>query len=226
MKSERSPDDDQRGDADLLEVVARGASEPSRARAAQATFYARHVRYLYGIVMRHKKNLLPLAGIGAEDLVQETFHRAFERAHTFDRGDDLDVERQRLRTRAWLGRIATNLLTDHLNRLREVSASPYLERVVCEGIDEEPASSRSPKLRLVSEGLEQLSERERDVLQVTALHYRAGENQHQRLPNAASAELAGRWKTTNENIRAIRVRAMKKLKDFLLSKEAGAGEAS
>ncbi len=120
MKSERSPDDDQRGDADLLEVVARGASEPSRARAAQGTFYARHVRYLYGIVMRHKKNLLPLAGIGAEDLVQETFHRAFERAHTSDRGKDLDVERQRLRTRAWLGRIATNLLTDqdvHLGSL-------------------------------------------------------------------------------------------------------------
>ena len=32
------------------------------------------------------------------------------------------------------------------------------------------------------------------------------------LPNAVSAELAGRWKTTNDNVRAIRVRAMKKLK--------------
>ena len=225
MKSERSHDDDQRGDADLLEVVARGATEPVRARAAQATFYARHVRYLYGVVLRHKQNLLSFAGIGAEDLVQETFHRAFERAHTFERGEDLDLERQRLRTRAWLGRIATNLLTDHMNRLREVSATPYLERVVCEGIDEETPSTRSPKLRLVSEGLEQLSERERDVLQVSALHYRAGE-EHQRLPNAASAELAGRWKTTNENIRAIRVRAMKKLKEFLLSKDAGTGAAS
>ena len=53
-----------------------------------------------------------------------------------------------------------------------------------------------------------------DVLRVTALYQRAGEA-HQRLPNDVSAELAERWGTTNENIRAIRSRAMKKLKTFL-----------
>ncbi|MEO5728227.1 MAG: sigma factor-like helix-turn-helix DNA-binding protein, partial [Byssovorax sp.] len=98
-------------------------------------------------------------------------------------------------------------------------ATPYLERVVCDGLDEEPPSSRSPAVRRMSEALDQLSERERDVLRVSALHYRAGE--HQRLPNADSAELAGRWGTTNDNIRAIRVRAMKKLKELLLSQPTG-----
>jgi RNA polymerase sigma factor (sigma-70 family) len=219
MNPDRSNRDDEREDAELLELVAGRASDPERARAAQAAFYGRHVRYLYGVLLRRKKDLLPLAGLGAEDLVQETFHRAFDRAHTFERGDAPDPELERLRARAWLGRIATNLLTDHLNTRREVPATPYLERVVCDGIDEEPPSSRSPAVRRMSEALDQLSERERDVLRVSALHYRAGE--HQRLSNADSAELAGRWGTTNDNIRAIRVRAMKKLKELLLSQPAG-----
>ena len=241
MNPDRRDSDDGREDAELLELVAGRARDPARAREAEGVLYARHVRYLYGVLLRHKKNLLSLAGIGAEDLVQETFHRAFERAHTFERGDAQSASRhpglrpgepgsapapvpQRQRTRAWLGRIATNLLTDHLNRLREVPATPYLERVVCEGIDEEPPSSRSPAVRRVSEALEQLTERERDVLRVSALHYRAGD--HQRLSNAASAELASRWGTTNDNVRAIRARAMKKLKALLLAQDAEKGEAS
>jgi RNA polymerase sigma factor (sigma-70 family) len=225
MKPERTDDDDDRSDADLLAAVARHDVDAARARAAQGVFYARHVRYLYAVILRHKKNLLPLAGLSAEDLAQETFHRAFERAHTFERGDELDPDRQRMRARAWLGRIATNLLADHLSVRREISASPYLERVTCDAIDEEQPPSRSPRAMLVSEGLDQLSERERDVLRVSALHYRAGE-EHQRLPNAVSAELASRWGTTNENIRAIRVRAMKKLKAFLVSQGAAVEEAT
>jgi RNA polymerase sigma factor (sigma-70 family) len=217
-------EDDGAPDAELLERVARRDADAAAARAAQATLYARHVRYLYGVLLRQKRDLLPLAGLSAEDLVQETFHRAFERAHTFQRGEATDPDRARARTRAWLGRIANNLLVDHLNRLREISATPYIDRVTCEGIDEEPPSSRSPQVKLVCEGLEQLSERERDVLRVSALHYRAGD--HQRLPNAVSADLAGRWSTTSDNIRAIRVRAMKKLRAFLSSKGMNAEEAS
>jgi DNA-directed RNA polymerase sigma subunit (sigma70/sigma32) len=77
-----------------------------------------------------------------------------------------------------------------------------------------PPSSRSPKLRLLREALDTLTERERDVLRVAALYFRPGE-EHQRLPNEVSAELARRWDTTNENLRAIRSRAAKKLKQYL-----------
>jgi len=48
------------------------------------------------------------------------------------------------------------------------------------------------------------------VLRVTALYHKA--EGHNRLPNDVSAELAARWNTTNENLRAIRSRAMKKLR--------------
>lgn len=218
-------DDAGEPDADLLARVARRDTDPAGARAAQATLYARHVRYLYGAILRQKKGLLRVTGVTAEDLVQETFHRAFEKAHTFQRGETHDADHDRARTRAWLGRIATHLLADHAGEEREVSATPYVERVSCEAIDEDAPPSQSPEARLVAEGLDELSERERDVLRVSALHYRAGE-EHQRLPNAVSAQLAAEWKTTSENIRAIRMRAMKKLKAFLASRGVASQEAS
>jgi len=214
-----------RSDAELLGLVARAGVEPdgnglaSEGRAAQAAFYERHVRYLYGVLARTQRGGLAQAGLGAEDLVHETFERAFVRAATFDAGgiDPRDEpDRARVRTRAWLGRIATNLLVDRLGRTREVSDSPFLEHVTSPPIDDDPPPSEPPSVKLVTAGLEALSERERDVLVVSALHYRAGD--HQRLPNDVSAELAARWATTNENIRAIRARAMKKLREFIDSR--------
>ncbi len=208
-------DDDEPSDAELLASIASSSLGLDAKQRAQAVFYTRHVRYLYGVLKRQTK-LLSAAGISAEDLAQETFHRAFERAHTFRPADDLDADHTRRRTRAWLGRVAQHLLADHLERFREVSASPYLERLSCDEIDETPRNSR--ELELVTEGLDELSEREQDVLRVTALYQRAGD--HQRLPNAISAELALRWETTNENIRAIRSRALKKLSDFVTGRMA------
>ena len=207
-----SPVVDHVSDAELLERVSRKASNAGAARAAEAEFYARHARYLYGVLVQRVRRPLSLSGREVEDLVQETFFRAFARAGTYSGGDAWDEESQRRRSRAWLGRIAQRLLADWLADAREVSASPYIDTLV----EPEPAppSSRSPRLRLLREALETLNERERDVLRVAALYFRPGE-EHQRLPNEVSAELARRWQTSNENLRAIRSRATKKLKEYL-----------
>lgn len=199
-------------DAELLEQVSQRAADGGAARGAEAEFYARHAGYLYAVLMQRARRPLALSGREVEDLVQETFFRAFARAKTYNAGDTSDEDGGRRRSRAWLGRIAQRLLADWLAGAREVSASPYLETLA--EPDAPPPSSRSPRLRLMSEALDSLSERERDVLRVSALYFRAGE-QHQRLPNAVSAELARRWGTSAENVRAIRSRALKKLKDYL-----------
>jgi RNA polymerase sigma factor (sigma-70 family) len=196
---------------DDAELFARVAAAGDAARLAQAELYRRHVRYLYGVLVKRQSRLLAVAGMSAEDLVQEAFRRAFERAATFTRDGITDEERLRRRVRAWLGRIAQNILADRLRTSREVSASPYLERVTTEDIDEAPSST--PQLRLLREALSSLSEREQDVLRVTALYQKAGE--HQRLPNAVSQKLAQRWDTSSENVRAIRSRAIKKVKSFM-----------
>lgn len=203
-------------DAALLQRVANRARSPEQARAAEGVFYQRHVRFLYGVLLKRKEHLLAAAGLNAEDLVQETFLRAFQRAHTYTEAPaGRSAEYMTARTRAWLGSVATHLLADHMNRLREVSATPYLERLSVEDVDD-AGSDESAAVALVSEGLELLSERERDVLRVTALYKQVGE-EHGRLPNAVAQDLSNRWGTSNDNIRAIRVRAMKKLKEFLFA---------
>src|SRR5215208_4391842 len=111
----KTPESSQAGgvpdsDAELLAAIAARTTDPNARSRAQAVFYSRHVRYLYGVLQRDAYKLLRVAGIGPEDLVQETFHRAFERARTFNAGGITDAEHLRRRTRAWLGRIALNLL--------------------------------------------------------------------------------------------------------------------
>jgi RNA polymerase sigma factor (sigma-70 family) len=199
-------------DAELLERVSLRATDALGARRAEAQFYERHARYLYAVLVSRVRRPLALSGREVEDLVQETFFRAFAHADTFSAAESTDEETERRRTRAWLGRIAQRLLADWLADTREVSASPYLETLA--EPEASPPSSRSPKLRLLREALETLSERERDVLRVAALYFRPGE-EHQRLPNEVAAELARRWQTTNDNVRAIRSRATKKLKQYL-----------
>jgi RNA polymerase sigma factor (sigma-70 family) len=192
-------------DAELLAAVSGGGGD---ARRAQQAFYQRHVRYLFGVLQKQRTRLLRLAGLSVEDLVQDTFQRAFDRAATFKAEPGLDEDRARRRTRAWLGRIAQNLTVDTFRRFREVSASPYLEQVEAPSADDAPPSSR-PELRPIRAAFEALTDREQDVLRVTALYHKA--EGKDRLPNDVSAELASRWGITNENVRAIRSRAMKKL---------------
>jgi len=200
-------------DQALLQRAAATLENAPDARRAQARFYERHVRYLYGVLKRRESVLRRIAGQSAEDLVQETFQRAFQYGQSYQTDGITDPERLRLRTRAWLGRIAQNLINSCLSEPGEISASPFIERISAEGIDE-PAPPSTPRVRAMRAALEELTEREQDVLRVTTLYQRVGDD-HQRLPNEISAELAARWGTNSQNIRAIRSRAMKKLKSQL-----------
>ena len=199
-------------DAELLDRVVTGASSALK-RDAQAAFYRRHEAYLLAVLGKRCRAMLELAHLSVEDLVQDTFERAFERARTFDAQSIVDPERLRRRTRAWLGTIAQHLLADSMAHAREIADSPLVEAAAEETRDEAPGWE-SPAVVAMSRALDALSEREQDVLRVTALYHRVGE-QHQRLPNAVIAELAERWGTTGENVRAIRSRAMKKLRASL-----------
>ncbi|MFO0549510.1 MAG: RNA polymerase sigma factor [Polyangiaceae bacterium] len=204
---------------ELLSLAASRDAAELDVRRAQAEFYERHVRYLYGVLKRREGVLARVGGLAVEDLVQETFQRAFLYGGSFRGGSAEDgPDRQRLRVRAWLGRIAENLVRDALSRNQERAATPFVELQSTE--DLEPAPPSSPELRAVREGLEQLSEREQDVLRVTALYQRM-DNGQDRLPNAVAAELATRWGTNNQNIRAIRSRAMKKLESIVAALVGG-----
>jgi len=100
-------------DADLLTFMTMADEDPAVARAAWEAFYRRHAAYVYGVCVRAYAKILG-GEAGVCDLVADTFKRAYEHAETFEAGGITDPERMRLRTRAWLGRIAERLAQTRL----------------------------------------------------------------------------------------------------------------
>ena len=78
----------------------------------------------------------------------------------------------------------------------------------------EPVSETTAEVCRVMQAI--LTEREQDVLRTT-FHWYDPAREHQKLPEAVLSELAERWNTTPENIRQIRSRALRRLKDALRS---------
>ncbi len=186
---------------------------PAQRRAAQQLLYERHGRYLLGVFRGRARRLLALSPMNEEDLLHETFFRAFERAQAYRCLETTESEEEQRRTRAWLGRIAQRLLADSLSQQKERPTDFDMEELVDEG----PPSSGSGHAALLRSIVQGLSEREQDILRVTALYLRVGET-HQRLPNEVAQELARRWDISPENLRAIRKRALSKVREQMLER--------
>lgn len=206
-------------DEDLLVFMTWKSDHPGAANAAFAEFHSRHVRYLYAVCLEAHAD--EFGHDGVEDLVQETFWRAFERATTFTpMGGDEEAARRRIR--AWLGRIAYRLVLTAVHRqkrrVRFVTGDD--DRVNDCSDKTAPRRELTAEEVLVRRGMtEVLNERERQVLEIFTSYYDA-ESEHQYPPDGLVTELCERLMTTEENIRQIRRRALGKLKDFINTHKA------
>lgn len=201
-------------DEDLVVFMSWQSDHPGVAQAAFAEFHKRHVRYLYAVCLEAYADDIGHGGV--EDLVQETFWRAYEKADTFTpmNGEE-DAARRRIR--AWLGRIAYRLvLTAARQQKRRVRLVTGKEDRVDRCPDRTvPRRELTPGEELVRRGMnEVLNERERQVLENFASYYDA-ESEHQYPPEGLVAELCERLGTTEENVRQIRCRALRKIKEFI-----------
>jgi len=202
-------------DEDLLVLMSWNADHPEAAHAAFSEFHARHVRYLYAVCLEAYAD--DIGHDGVEDLVQETFWRAFEKAATFAPLGGDDQEAATRRVRAWLGKIAFRLvLTAARGQQRRVRLVTGDDDSIDSCPDRHvPRRELTDDEELVRRGMaDALSERERDVLTSFASYYDP-ESQHQYPPEGVIAELCERLATTEENIRQIRHRALKKLRDHI-----------
>ena len=202
-------------DADLLVYMTLSADDPAGAAAAWEEFYRRHVGYLHAVCLRAFGDLLggPSA-VG--DLVADTFKRVYENADKFDPAGITDPQRLRLRVRAWLGRIAQRLAWTALRGRRQLPTR-LLGQDHWQQIARPPAAApRGDPARTdrVRAALGSLTDREQHVIRVTLQWYQP-ESDHQRLPNDVAADLAATLRTTPENLRQIRRRAMNKLRALL-----------
>ncbi len=198
-------------DKELLEIT---AARDVRAEKAFAEFYQRHSRYMYFVCKRDYANTL--GEDGAEDLVQDTFVRAYEKAHTFSDDGITELDKLTLRTHGWLRRIAANLFQDMLRREVSVPTEPlapeHEENIVdAQQDDGEQEPEDSAQMKLIKQALAQLSEREQDIMRTVYQWY----EKDKKLPSHVIDDLTEKHKTTPENIRKILSRARKKIEEFI-----------
>lgn len=203
-------------DEDLLVYI---RLEGHEGRDAWAEVYQRHAGFIFSSLKRSWGSILDESEL--EDAMQETFLRATRYADSYcAEGNDEDTDLGRRRVRAWLGRIAQNVVSDRI--ARPWTAHDLFDEQAFAPPQESNEIKVTPILSALTRALSELPERDQDVLRTTMLFWKAGEA-HQRLPNNESKALASRWNTTPTTIRAVRSRAMRKLKtrvEQLLSEEA------
>jgi RNA polymerase sigma factor (sigma-70 family) len=202
----------QAADDVLLSLI--GAKENGeRARTAWGTFYSRHIEFLHALCVRTYGKTL--GHDGAENLVADTFLRVFTNgAETYRGLNSYDPDAQRLNVRGWLISIAHNIACDMLRGRRNAIGTQLQQEQwqhQCASLDQ-PVSKTTKRICELMGSI--LGEREEDVLRTT-FHWHDAMKKHQKLPAPVLADLASRWKTTPENIRQIRSRALTKLKAAL-----------
>lgn len=206
-------------DDDLLVYMSMREEAPSKADEALVELFRRHRKYLYNACCRSYSDILDRSAIA--DLVTDTFMRANQKAGTFKCSGLSDARSQRAYVRAWLSKIAERLVMSALRSQRGVTIE-HLDDEQWEAVPEQEtgdaeAEGPSPETQLYCEAFERLTEREQHVLRVTALWHKPGQK-YQKLPDDVSEELAESLGTTSDNIRQIRRRARRKIKDYVRSK--------
>lgn len=227
---------DAKSDADLLLIVVAG-DEIERDQAA-GIFFRRYNRQLYKFCRRYG-NTLGGDDSGVCDLVLMTFQRAFEHADTFDDSGIVNQEHSRARTFRWLSTIATNLVRDWLRSGserhpisstkiinpdgqaavrfgHEGAAEKVLDQTAIQEFtsdDDESMLTISPEKKCLQAALAALTEREREVILLSAEYSIDG--RQLRLPPDVLLGLCTRLRTTQANIRTIRKRAFNKVRNYV-----------
>jgi len=212
------PPSDDIPDFELIRRMAEQGADFPGARDAWGHFYVRHHGFLLRVCMHSYGYLLYVNGV--KDLVQDTFLKAFNGAATFDHAECCETALQERKCRGWLFRIATNLLRD---RFRGQSEVPVVDEDDVEQVggsaseasdDPQEQAPQGDRRALLESGLTQLSDAEQTILRATMLWW-DGSRKHQRMPNDAMQQLSRQTGKSPENIRQIRLRALKKLEKHM-----------
>jgi RNA polymerase sigma factor (sigma-70 family) len=208
------------------EQLLRLMASKSRVTSEQAfvEFYQRHRDYIYCVACKVANGILD---DGEKlDLVQDTFIRAFERASTFKGRNLVDKVEERRWARAWLGKIANNIMMDWLRKKRGVLLLDYDDDCIRWEVEQNKMLAglpKSPRLGLLQEALERLSEKEQTILRLAALNYVPGDEQL-RIPRDELEEIARTYNVSKVTIRQIKRRAIEKIKQYVESRAQDARE--
>jgi len=211
-------------DVSLILRMADKNSNPKDAEAALVIFFSRHHRLLKAFTERNKYQSL---GFDPEDFVLRTFHKAFDKADTFDAPPNLSPERLLKRVQAWLFQIAKNEffmeLRKGLNKFEETMdpghmLSPDQEDLNQQVGDVEGAAPvLTGKAAAVRTFLDKLPEGDRQLLE-TSFNFYDNNARKVVIPEDILKGLANALATTPEGIKQKRKRLLQKLKEHLENK--------
>ncbi len=206
-------------DAELLKNIAfaQGDYADPVAREAFSEFYQRHAAWLYGRLRRTNAYGLLRSMDAIQDVVQETFYRAYKGANTFDPKLIIDPSRLEGLVRGWLGGIANRVIADMLKRSEPDVVKfvrPEPRQTAWRYATGEPVPD-SVVVKALQKELQKLSPLQRDILATDGLYYQPDMN-YQRLPNGVAKKLAEKHSTSSANIRQVRRRTMSVLRKKLL----------
>ena len=174
----------------MIESAAEGEEEDTDEMLIRELYerYSREIfLYLYAMCSSRET---------AEDLTQECFVRAL-----------LSLPKKRENLRAWLYRVARNLLIDELRRRRAENTISEAETLPLPDGDPQTAYLQDETRRELLRYMAELSPKKREVL---VLQYYSG------IPQREIAALLG---VSYENVRVLAMRARKELKEKLKEKE-------
>lgn len=213
-------------EADLFEWMAAAESCQEDARAAFAEFHRRHAAFLYAQCVRRYRG-------AAEDIVQDTLLRVYERAETFDlerAGGGVTPAGASRAVRAWMGSIAHQIATDYL---ADRTSGPLIvtpERITslpdntCADPAREYPSLDAELIERVRQVIDELSPREQEIAWVIA-HRWSPDYQQNCWATEDLDSIAEKFSLKRENLRQIRTRLIKKLRTLLTPVTAGNGSA-
>ena len=197
-------------DEDLFVLMAQRAAV-QLSRQAFEELYRRHAAYLYGAL----KWVAPAIAYGKEDLLQDTFVRAFERAANF-KPSGLDVAAARRRARAYLARIADRLVKENLPRDREGFVRLVHLTQECWQEIAGTNSTRTAGVQAVRvrEQLRELKPRDREVL-LLYMQWYDPDLRKQRIPDEIVNQLCAHYGIERANFRQIVSRSLRRMEDAL-----------
>jgi len=202
-------------EADLFEWMAAGETCQNDAQAAFAEFHRRHGAFLYAQCLKRYR-------WAADDIVQDTLIRVFERAETFNlarvRGVTPSVASRAVR--AWMFTVAHQIATDYLTGRTSGPQFVTVERITslpdtsCVDPASEVPTLDAKLIDRVRQAIDELPPRDAEIAWVIA-HYWSPNHSQNRWSAEDLDAIAERYGVTREYLRKIRSRLITKLRAHL-----------
>ncbi|MCE5223131.1 sigma-70 family RNA polymerase sigma factor [bacterium] len=194
-------------DEDLFFLMSLKDKEETEAQEAFRIFYKKYDRLLWSLCYSVCSKI-DISNV--EELAKCVFNNTMIAIYEHP---TYDAKKSKLST--WMSRIAYHETLDLISdfKINDIKKNVPLNEKIVEAVPdtEEIIDIETPEKKLLSEALDQLTDRDREIL-LTCMMYK---EEHKHTPDEILLELSNKYNTTTVNIRQIRKRALDKVKAYI-----------